>query len=510
MKSAWRRVVYDPPTVAFGAVALGVVALRALILLDQPGPSGIDGGNWLAFGHALIGNRVRSSEIVYPPLVPVLTLLATTLLGPTAGLNLLASVASIAPASGVFAALRYAGGGWTAVLASGPLLASTSVGEAAAWGGYPQLFALGLMIAFIAAVDRVMRWPDTAAVIVAGVLLFLALAASHLFAAMVVAGGAITVVLHVLFIRDPAYRSHHVRSVKRLAAASAPCVLLAPLYLHLARTVLDTFSSRPVGDRIGGRSLVSAAEFVYRDFPLYWRGAAVLAVLAPVLLWPRRMTRSWMVTTTSVMSAVFVLAAFREARFAYALPVVASLGVGAWLRDVSASASHNVVARGVAVAACVIAATAVVWNVPAGLRMFEGQRDFYRVVTPDVLAALAWLERESDPNTTVAVNSVLDSPAGWWVEGVARRPTFTASDLKWLNFEDERRRARVANGIFVDLYPTAATLDRARDAGADLVFMFKKSERFRAWMLDGLRRTHPDAVVYENEDAAIVATRPER
>jgi hypothetical protein len=79
-------------------VFLGAIVLwRWQVIRSVPEPSGIDAGNWLAYGHALLGSHSRSASLVYPPLVPALSVALATVWGPLTGVQLLAAGVVDAP-----------------------------------------------------------------------------------------------------------------------------------------------------------------------------------------------------------------------------------------------------------------------------------------------------------------------------------------------------------------------------------------------------------------------------
>src|SRR5207253_2259002 len=103
---------------------------------------GIDGGNWLALGHSLFGEHIRSETIQYPPIVPLLAVAAEIPFGPYGGLQAIAYVSALAPMLGAYIYLYNSGLRWRAVVLSSFLGWSSATGDAMAWGGYPQLLGL--------------------------------------------------------------------------------------------------------------------------------------------------------------------------------------------------------------------------------------------------------------------------------------------------------------------------------------------------------------------------------
>src|SRR5207249_2447342 len=134
---------------------IGVVSLiRWRLLRDTPYPTGLDGGNWLAYGHAIFGEHIRSSSLVYPPVVPVLAVASERLFGSFEGLRTLAFIAAAAPAAGFYVLLYVWGLKWRAAPLAGFLAASAATGDPMAWGGYPQLIGLGMLPLFVVALER--------------------------------------------------------------------------------------------------------------------------------------------------------------------------------------------------------------------------------------------------------------------------------------------------------------------------------------------------------------------
>ena len=87
--------------------------------------------------------------------------------------------------------------------------------------------------------------------------------------------------------------------------------------------------------------------------------------------------------------------------------------------------------------------------VAGGLGAYVDAADWYRLVDHSELAALETLEKVSKPGDVVVASiGHRGMPIGWWVEGYAERPTYSAHDETFLAFPDERRQAETANRIF--------------------------------------------------------------
>ena len=140
--------------VVFVGVIAAVAFIRWRLLQYTPYPTGLDGGNWLAFGHAIFGEHIRSSSLAYPPLVPVVMVGLERVLGTYGSIQAMAFAAAAAPAIGAYLLLYGWGLGWRSAVLAGFLAPSAGTGEAMAWGGYPQLVGIGLLPVFVLLLDR--------------------------------------------------------------------------------------------------------------------------------------------------------------------------------------------------------------------------------------------------------------------------------------------------------------------------------------------------------------------
>jgi hypothetical protein len=261
--------------------------------------------------------------------------------------------------------------------------------------------------------------------------------------------------------------------------------------------------------RLAGRprDIIRAVDSLFSDFPMLWRSLTLLAVITPLLLLNRRRSPLWIVSTAlTLASAVFVVA-FREFRFGYFVPVAAVAALGCWIQEAQEHVSIRA-RRVVRPAAAAGVALALALAAPLGLRRFLDQRRYYELVTPRALTALEWMREHVPEGDVVAVHDVRGVPYGWWVEGLSERAALSGSHLQWLNFEDERRRARLANALFQSTsFPNAGTLARARAMDVDVIFALKSWPRFKGPQLAKLRRELPASVMYENADVVVLDTR---
>lgn len=482
--------------VAFGALCLMVAGVRFGVLVAGGAPSGIDGGNWLAFGHGLLGDATRSSSLVYPPVVPLVTTGAVGLFGPVAGIAAVASLSSLVPAVAVYVMLRSRISAVPAGLLAGLLAAAASTAEPAAWGGYPQLMGAGAALLGLWLLDRSLRTGRAGDRLGSGTLLALTLATSHFVAAVAAVAALVVISVHLATADDRRWAM-----LRSLLLVALPCLPLVPLYVAMAE-VLSGFGDRHDVLRMDATDLVPELAYVFRDLPWLWWSGLVVAIACLLVLVDRRQHPLWLLPA-SLMAALTVLVAFtREPRFLYLAPIAVVLALGLLYDEVVAWVP------GLRRWLPLLLGVALAYQSIAGLALFPAQRRSYAVLDPGVVAGIDWLTENAPAGSVVAVTPVRDSPLGWWVEGLGRRPTLPAAALRWLHFEDERARARVANQIFeagfVRQFPNDASLERAARSGASHLLVAKAWAGYAASPTERFRRAHPQAFVFENQSVVIL------
>lgn len=490
-----------------------VAGARAAVLARGGAPATIDAGNWLAFGRGLLGEPVRSQSIVYPPVVPLLTFLFVGAFGPTLGVAVLGALCSLAPGVGMAAALRPLGYHWSRALVAALLIGAGATGEAAAWGGFPQLLGLGLLPVAWVALDQFLRTSRRIDGFKLGLLIVCVLATSHLVGVFLVASGVVMVAAHLLT-REEARR--HLGVVLRcVPLVVGPSVVLIPFYVPLLGGIGGNAT-----DSANSSSLFSAIEFLYRDFPAPWRVAVILTLLCPVLLIDRRRSPAWHLVTAGLGGLGVLGIVVGDHRVLYLASPVIGIALVQWIHEFDRLGSRetldrlrlsrpdarrltrrfSALGRGLTVALGIV----VVMQTVVGLRLFERQRDFYGVLTPGLYDGLIWI-RDMTPNSSrIAVTSVRDAPLGWWVEGLTLRRTFGGSELRWLYFEDERRRAAVANALFASPFPNARTRELAELDDIDYLVVPTRWADFDPQRMAEFRERSPRSMSFENDDVVIL------
>lgn len=445
----------------FGLVGLGAISAvtlaRALVLASPGVPVGVDGGNWLAFG-----SLVRPG-MVYPPLVPLLFIMLATAVGPTLATVLAAAAAAAAPGLaivGIAGLVRRPVIGAIAALAA---VGSLGVGEAAAWGGYPQLLALAAAMGAIAAAAVYLVEGRGAALVAFGALFAGVVATSHLEAFPALGAVGLLAVWSWATAGSQARRPLIVMSV-----AALPFIALAPIYGELLATLGGPSTGAPDPGRILGAT-----------WPVYF---AVLA-LAPCAFAVVVLHRP----TTTDRRELAMLAAGATAALAWGAAFVIS-GEPRLIHDVAALAPLAGVvlagrllrpaATGLGrIAPFSVGVVAVAFTVSAGLAAFPAQVAYYQILGPAEVSTFRWLgELPATRPGEILVADVRGVPLGWWAEGLARREVLFAADLRWLRFASESAQARLANAIlYGSNFPAGASRAASSSCGVRYVVLPRAS-----------------------------------
>jgi hypothetical protein len=458
----------------------------------------MDAGNWLAFGHSMVGESVRSSTLAYPPLVPFLAVVAERVLGTYVGLQTLAFAAASAPAIGAYVLLYAWGLGWRAPVLAAFLAASAGTGEAMAWGGYPQLIGLGILPVFVLSLDRFLRSRSVSAGFLPAILLAAAVATSDLVGPMTVLVGLMYLVGWYVFVRARREGNSIRNVIISITIAVALIVPMLPTYFGLLAGVAANERGRLAAN--SSSLVLGAFGAATSDLAIFWIAAGLLALLSPIVFIRTREPLA-LLAIAILLPSLALLSFGGENRFVYFVPLGAVAGVGAWLLH----ARKRLPKWGLrSVDAALV--TCVVIDIFVGTLFFGQQRSYYAVLNPSIVQGLTKLDALSEPGQIAAVSPGPNAwPLGWWIEGAARRPALYAGNPSFLNYADERARNLVANEIFrpengIDQSRTLAAAD-----GASFMFIDKAWEGYAMWGAagQGLGRT---SIVYENDSVIIVRT----
>ena len=440
------------PALVMMTALLSVAAFRAIVIGSHGEPSGLDFGNWLMYGYQALGHPLeRGTADTYPPVVPVLAVAGTKAFGVVWGMATFAGLASTAPGLGVYVACRLLGARWSAVLAGVLLAATSSSGEAAAWGGLPQLVGLGLTAAILGVTLKALerrRWQNGLAV---GALLLALGATSHLVFFQAAAALCVLVVVWAPLHRHSFGRSTWLGKDGWVAvtfSAVAPLVVLVPLYIRLWPTIGGVTAGSGPASPLSG--FLQAMYVIYRDSPWFWKPVLIISGLTPLLLCGRRYRARplWAIVTCLDISIAAEGGLLGQERLVYVTPLAVGFALALWVSVFSewhlGGRLVKVVPKlprlKVSTALAVVLALGTLDASVSGLRFFPAQRDFYgALVPPGTVAGLDWLRDNTPRDALVAVAPENGIPFGWWVQGYGRRAALVGSEDQWLNFPSEQR-----------------------------------------------------------------------
>jgi hypothetical protein len=498
----WKRDrVWD---LTFVFVATVMVIVRFRILREGGAPPTIDAGDWIAHGDAIFGSGIRSTTIVYPPLVPTFTKVLVELLGFTNGVSLMGAVAAAAPAVGLYGALRLTGSAVSAIGSGLLLLAAGSIGEAAAWGGFPQLLGLGIAPLALLMFDSMLRSWTRRDALLAGVALAALLSTSHFIAAVVAIAIVALLLMRLLERNLPPLRD----VLRGFGLMVLPILWLVPLYA----TLLDAFSSAGRDFRFFNELTASTfwdqLEFLYRDLAWVWRPLIVAALLAPLALMRHR-SSLWRTTTALTLAVVLILLVTREGRFIYFITLTTAMGVALWARHGPAELAKriprgNAARIGAIGLTCLLLVTLI--QIDSGAHSFHEQRGYYGVLTPDLLIGIESVAATTTPDAVLAVTSLNDAPFGRWVEAIADRETFYGAPLRWLLFEVDLERSALANDLFIPPFPDVPRVREAAAAGIDFILIPTRWVFYDEQALDAFTRIYPRAVQWASSELVVIDT----
>lgn len=463
----------------FWSLVAFVAIFRFLVLWSGEAPATIDSGNWLAFADALLGDTGRDASITYPPLVPLLTKGFVSLMGVSAGVAAMGAMSSLAPALGLYWSLGQVGLGRRRVVPATLMLTTSTVGEAAAWGGFPQLLGLGLLSVGILAGWRALDEPSRRNAGWMGLVLLLALAVSHFMAVVLIASLSVATVVRAA--EEGFARDWCGRVLRMLPIVVLPSLLLAPTYVKLVDAVFFHTNEFADLDNLSADNALDRLDGVYSELPVLWELLLPLALLAPIFRFGLRKSEVYRFVATLMPATLLLLLLTRESRYLHLVPLVCAMGVAVYLIP-GQTRRRLIDTRPVMswVAASAIGLVLVA-QVHAGLAVFDDHRDFYGVLDDGLVEAIDVAGDHAGPDGVIAVPSLGDAPIGWWVEALTEGRVIYGSPLRWLNFPDELERAAAANAVFDVAFPDRDSLGELRDLGVTTVII----PRSWAWFDDG-------------------------
>lgn len=488
--------------VLFTGVTVVVVLLRLYPLLSRHAPTGNDWAEMLLVGHAYLGQALPAGGATYPPLVPLLVVAATTLFPTLPAIAVLGALASASPAAGLYIALRPMNRRILTALGACLLLLASSSAEQAVWGGVGDLVGTTclpmLLVLFMTNLVR----PTRGRLFAFGAVVFLLTAASYLSAAeavpVLLVGLVVTIVL-----REPGHRREVVRRLPALAAAAAPTLVLAPVYVRLLTTVRIS----GVVSHSQAMSVLAKFNYVFREDPKFWAVCIAVAAFTPLLAIRQRHRPEalyYQAGAAFVMATAAIAIAVPDIRFFYLVPAATAFGIALWLASLDLRPRD---ATTWVIPGLLIMVLAVNYGVEGAgaFRLYPGLVSFYgdTSMSPQLLQAVDWLHAHAGPRQLVAVSSIQGSPIGWWVEGLAERPALVEANPQFLYLKGQRRADTEVHAI-LSQFPSTNSLIMARQAGVSYILMARASGQYHPGLTEEFIVSHAADVAFANQGALII------
>lgn len=436
-----------------GAVVVAVLVGAYTAALMGDAPTGNDPANWLARGSAMWSGEAQQDDFARP-LVPTAVYLLSLLIGPIVALNVVGVASVVLVSLAVFGVLRPVG---LPIAIAAAIVAGVSrpVVETAAFGGYPQNFALAgslvstaLCARFVRSESRVRMWWLAAA------LAFVALS-HHVYFALTLLGCA------VVLLRALLTHTGRTRLRARWRALLAAFVVAVMAFLP----TLLAFSARgyePSG--LGALGFEASLGYMFGDArPLYAVVFAVGGAYATYGAWRRGASDSVLAGGALLLVAAVAFAASHEPRLLALALVGALVCVGAFAAEFARSLPGGA-GRWVALTTPVLALTFATALVSPNREVFA----YYRVFDDELDATLAFVRDEPEPGAVAVAPGRDGWPTGWWFRALGERPALTGAASEWLAFPDERDEAAVVEAI-VGAVTSREAAERAEQANVRFV-----------------------------------------
>jgi hypothetical protein len=416
-------------------------------------PSGSDGGQWLAFGHQIFsGESVRAGFQFYPPILPFAVQLVSLVVGPLIALKLVGIVTSVLLAVPVYFLLHKTLTPWlSAVLATTITLAPFN-NEILSFGGYPQLLGTSFLLFstffFLMGFNTGRRrWFLAASAAAAATI------GSNVLPAvvLVITSGLITLLFfHKLWRQNKGILFRRFRTA--LLWWFLPSVILSLPFSNIYFAYLATVTSSPASPtQLTAMDIAGWANSAWLFEVVLWAVIASVVGFFFLLLGRAFFNNQVLLADASVallLASCFGFSLTREIRFLGFFEVSLILMMG-FIPGIMDSVLAYLKARqflGKLILIFVLSFVLAVGTV--GHRRLLIAYDWYQVANTPVLNAFDWLRDNSDSGSTVVTTGTdRGHNYGWWIEGYAHLPAYTAGNpFLFLNTE-ERTQVELARRI---------------------------------------------------------------
>lgn len=501
----WRRNQPAP----LAGVLIAMTVYRLVMMAGDPGPTGSDAGNWLAFSHELFGGHVKAADSMYFPVILVLLKGLMLFFSPLFALKLLGALASVS--IGVpfyFLARRSCSQAISVVLTICMLMAGYSL-EMLSWGGYPQLLGTTFMVASLLLLDEGLTDGSRSKLIWGGALAAL-VAGTHHFCLLILAA-ILALYLPAMAWRRRAELKQQARRFATWAIAAAGIGLVfAPWYVWYLNLVSGSGALNANQEFF--LNMGDVFSFVYSEAPLTWM---LLMLLTPVICFaPIGKPDAWRLRPLGlslVFGTAIVYFATREVRIFQPMQVgiLLCLAVFAgkvedYLAQLRQKTSSAIGGMGWLTYGVGVASLLLVFLMNGNLRLEDANRR-YMSIDANAKDALDWVRTSTPENSRFLASG---GRAGWvnyawWVEGYGERKSLGTILPTFLAFKQEREQANDANRMVdPDASPdeVRALVDQNK---IDYLFIYKPNGGQFQNLVDKV----PVTVAHQNDEFVVLKVR---
>jgi len=451
--------------------------------------SGLDAGEWLAYGRGALGGHGRSSGGAYPPLVPVMIWLGHLLVGPMEAARLVGAGSLAAVMGATYLAARTSVSMWFATIAATIVGLASVVAEPVAYGGYPQNWALALIVAGVTLIARYWEGGERGYLLGAGAAFCAAALAHHMYFPL---GVIVAIVVWMLWLTTrPAAGMASRRTVAAIVIAAVAVVCYLPSYLAFHRAGYDP----PINATDQG--MEAAIRYAVREAPERWL-TIILIGLIGLLVTARRRSALWLTATALAIASVGLFLVTQEVRLLPPLVIGSALGLALLMQTLWSWTRERKGAWGrIAWLAPLVALAAPLSLWPATDSQAEEFIAYYRVVDPEMVEMAAFVDDYSISGMVAVRKGERDWPVGWWFEGLTDAKIAVGSHPRWLGFPRERDRAAMVGDLFSGRRTSDAIVAIAGEHDVDILV-------FRKWEWIGWQRWQDESVpaieiVFDND-----------
>jgi hypothetical protein len=225
-----------------------------------------------------------------------------------------------------------------------------------------------------------------------------------------------------------------------------------------------------------------------REAPLPW---AIVTLAAIAVLFRRKWSPAVAATVASGVSWTLAGLAFFMVTAESRGLMVAQVGVvvcavatlAAFIRSARGTHQPSGNSRVAGYRLLIIANVALFCSlVVSGVATYFSSTEWYRLVDEAELKSFDRLTAESTSDDLVLSSQGRHGmPVGWWTQGFAQRRSYSAHDVAYLAFPDEREQAELANSFFDGELSDTAALSLLESTGADFIAVDRRGPDAR-WL----------------------------